>query len=205
MSGLHFTGATLDEVRPLLRAHHYLGKRGRFPGDPVAVFAWRSPGGLFGDRGLPYAAVVYTSPAATLWRGGLELSRLVRAPCLDAPLSRFVAMSLRHLRRKTEWKFVVSYADSAEGHHGGIYQALGFTYLGTAGGGAEWFNVASGETCSRRAFDQRSEVNRRGWSRRPTSMKHLYVYPLAMRLPEVEALARRKAQPYPKPDKEKAV
>jgi hypothetical protein len=201
---LHFTGASMDEVRPLLRAHHYLGKRGRFPGNPVAVFAWREGGGLFGDRGAPVAAVVFTSPAANLWRGGLELSRLVRAPHISQPMSRFVAMALRHLRKTTEWGFVVSYADSAEGHHGGIYQALGFAYLGTAGGGAEWWNPASGETCSRRAFDQRAPVNRRGWERRKTSMKHLYVAPVAWSIEQIEQLAGRTRQPYPKPDKEVA-
>jgi hypothetical protein len=35
-------------------------------------------------------------------------------------------------------------------------------------------------------------------------MKHLYVYPLAAPLKEIEVLARKKAKPYPKPDKEKA-
>ena len=83
----------MEEVRPLLQAHHYLGGR---CADPIKVFAWRRIGGLFGDTGDPIAAVLYNSPANfNFGRGAIELGRLVRAPGLGCPLSSFVAWTLR--------------------------------------------------------------------------------------------------------------
>ena len=197
---LHFVGSSLSEVTPLLRAHHYLGQKGRRPADPVAVFAWRRSGGLLGDSGDIVAALVFSSPAARAWNGALELVRLVRVPDLAEPLSAFVAASLRHLRKQKRYRFVVSYADEGAGHHGGIYQACNFLYLGLVPGGVELVNDVSGETCSRRSFDQRSAISRRGWSRRRTSSNHLYCFPLLASPSQIEEQAGRKIQPFPKPD-----
>jgi hypothetical protein len=44
--------------------------------------------------------------------------------------SRFIGVVLRHLRKHTTLKFLVSYADPAQGHVGTIYQATGWVYTG---------------------------------------------------------------------------
>ncbi|MFQ6030919.1 MAG: DNA methyltransferase [Dehalococcoidia bacterium] len=44
--------------------------------------------------------------------------------------SRFVGVVLRHLRKHTSLKFLVSYADPARGHVGTIYQATNWVYAG---------------------------------------------------------------------------
>lgn len=44
--------------------------------------------------------------------------------------SRVLGVVLRALRRHTSLKFLVSYADPAMGHRGGIYQATGWLYTG---------------------------------------------------------------------------
>ena len=50
-----------------------------------------------------------------------------------SPVSRVLAVSVRLLHRAMPGlRLVVSFADTAEGHHGGIYQANGWTYLGAA-------------------------------------------------------------------------
>ena len=73
---MHMTGATLAEVRPLLRAHHYLGAK---TADPMFCFALREEGGMFGDTGEPVAAIVYASPINRYFgSGAIELTRLVR-------------------------------------------------------------------------------------------------------------------------------
>jgi len=65
------------------------------------------------------------------WIGNKEISRVVAHP--DAPtntVSRSIALVLDHHHRTfgTEWVF--SYADTGQGHHGGIYQALNAVYVG---------------------------------------------------------------------------
>jgi hypothetical protein len=66
----------------------------------------------------------------------LELRRL----CLidDTPKnaeSFFVSRTLKWLKKHTDWKFVVSYADEAQGHKGIIYRASNFKYEGLTGVG----------------------------------------------------------------------
>lgn len=48
-----------------------------------------------------------------------------------APVSQIVAMAIRHLQRTSPGlRVVVSFADPEHGHHGGIYQAGNWLYLG---------------------------------------------------------------------------
>lgn len=44
--------------------------------------------------------------------------------------SRFLGIVLRSLKRHTPLKFIISYADPAQGHHGTIYQATNWLYTG---------------------------------------------------------------------------
>jgi hypothetical protein len=66
----------------------------------------------------------------------IELRRLC---CIDdTPKnteSFFIGATLRWLRRNTEIKTVISYADSNFGHTGTIYQATNFTHAGMTAGG----------------------------------------------------------------------
>lgn len=66
----------------------------------------------------------------TGWRGNKEITRVAVHP--DSPpntASRAIALVLSELARGgLEWAF--SYADTGQGHHGGIYQALNAAYVG---------------------------------------------------------------------------
>lgn len=46
--------------------------------------------------------------------------------------SRVIGVVLRAIRRHTNIKFIVSYADPSQGHIGTIYQATGWAYIGTS-------------------------------------------------------------------------
>lgn len=51
------------------------------------------------------------------------------------PVSKIIAISLRFLRRSNPGvRLVVSFADTNEGHHGGIYQATNWIYTGQSAG-----------------------------------------------------------------------
>jgi hypothetical protein len=70
--------------------------------------------------------------------GGLEITRVACHP--DAPrntASRCVAAACKILATEgLQWVF--SYSDTAQGHHGGIYQALGAIFVGTDA--KQWVN-----------------------------------------------------------------
>lgn len=81
--------------------------------------------------------------------GGFEITRVACAA--DAPrntASRAIAALCKQLGAEgIDWLF--TYADSAQGHHGGIYQAVGATYVGTDA--KQWVNFAlNGERVAKR-------------------------------------------------------
>ncbi|MFC1865095.1 DNA methyltransferase [Chloroflexota bacterium] len=76
-------------------------------------------------------ANVYKMIAEASPRDCLTLSRLWLSDKLPANSeSRVLGIVLRALKRFTQIKFIVSYADPAKGHLGIIYQATGWVYTG---------------------------------------------------------------------------
>jgi hypothetical protein len=66
---------------------------------------------------------------------GTEVCELTRVALTThkTPVSRIMAIALKFLKRSCPGlRLVVSFADSAQGHHGGIYQATNWIYVGGA-------------------------------------------------------------------------
>lgn len=117
------------------------------------------------------------------------------------PVSRALALSVRFLRRTSPGlRLIVSFADTAEGHHGGIYQGAGWTYTGLSTDVVEYFHEGRWKHTREMiggAFGG-AAVNKSIAARCPTRTrpgKHRYLLPLdaAMRA-QVAPLAK----PYPK-------
>lgn len=71
--------------------------------------------------------------AARFKLGQAELCELVRVALKkhETPVSRIVAIAVRMLKKKCpKLKMLFSYADPNHGHHGGIYQAMNWIYIG---------------------------------------------------------------------------
>ena len=90
------------------------------------------------ERGLFVGVVVFGPGSA--WAAkhlGLERNQVCELSRVSlgrhaTPTSKVVAIALRLLRGdRPAMRAVVSYADTAQGHHGGIYQAGGWMYLGS--------------------------------------------------------------------------
>ena len=148
----------------------------------------------------------------TGWRGDIEITRVACAP--DAPFntaSRAIACVLRMLAAEgLEWVF--TYADSAQGHHGGIYQALNAVYVGTDA--KQWVNFElDGKRISKRAVSGRfghtrwpevAEIAKQaGYALRkvPWAPKHTYIIPIAATTKTKRAISthlKGLALPYPK-------
>jgi hypothetical protein len=120
--------ATHEAVAYAARHWHY--SRTLPPGKTVKVGAW--------ENGRFIGAVVF-SRGATPEIGSpynldqTEVCELTRVALRDhvAPVSRIIAIALRFLKRASPGlRLVVSFADTAQGHHGGIYQAGNWLYAG---------------------------------------------------------------------------
>ena len=204
MDDLFMTGASQDEVWPLVRDFHYSK---RMPSAIQHCFAWRGSGGLFGDFGEPQAAVIYGNPVNRNWPSdALELQRLVRRDDFTMPLSQLVGWSLRWLRQHTNVPFVLSYAGTEQEHHGGIYQATNFIFVDTRTEACPAFLLPNGIRKHSR------QVNRELGSRsiayvakmRPDWIpisgqpKYLYIKPLRQRLTPLLRRFGWEQLPYPK-------
>lgn len=120
-----------------------------------------------------------------------------------SPVSRVVATAVRMLRKHSPGlRVIVSYADPAQDHHGGIYQAMNWLYVGSSRPQRE-LRVA-GEFMHKRVASSRWGTASPEQIRKmtgldveygPVEWKHTYLYPLddAMR-DQIAPLAK----PYPK-------
>lgn len=115
----------------------------------------------------------------------------------QAAVSRIGSVALRMLHRHAPGlRLVVSYADPQYGHYGGIYQAMGWIYVGRAGGGHQL--QLAGQVLHKRVVSARygTADSRRlhGFYLYPEN-KYKYLYALdAVMCAQILPLA----QPYPK-------
>jgi len=82
---------------------------------------------IFGCGSTPEIGKPFGMPAQ-------QVCELVRVALTShaTPVSRMIAVALSMLRTQSPGvRVVVSFADSREGHHGGIYQAGGWLYVGS--------------------------------------------------------------------------
>lgn len=124
---LHFRTGRRRDADALVRQFHYSG---RPPANVQIVGSLHEDGGLFGGDGNMVAACYFSIPPNPSWTEPvLELSRLVRAE-EQVNLSRLVSLTVREIKKKRIWDLLISYADAAMDHHGGIYQACSWEYVG---------------------------------------------------------------------------
>lgn len=119
------------DAAELIQRYHYKHK---LTAITVLTVSLHEEGGLFGTMGRCVGACTFSPPV-----GGfkdpriLELTRLVRHPEVEIPLSALISRALGILRSppyRSKYDLVISYADRDAGHHGGIYQACSWNYHG---------------------------------------------------------------------------
>lgn len=135
-----------------------------------------------------------------------ELARVALRHDHKTPVTRIVAIALRMLRQQSPGiRIVVSFADEAQGHLGGIYQGGNWVYVGSC---APDFYKVHGELVHPKTLHSR--YGRRGQSvpwlrehvdpkaeRVKTIRKHKYVMVLRRSDPLGDEIAKM-ARPYPK-------
>jgi hypothetical protein len=124
---MHFHVGRLHEAASLIERFHYSR---RTPTNIQCVGTWHNDGGLFGDAGDAVAACLFSVPATRWSEDLLELCRLVRDEDTKVPLTGLIASTVRHIAKSRGNDLLVSFADSTQGHHGGIYQAASWFYAG---------------------------------------------------------------------------
>lgn len=153
---------------------------------------------LFGRGSSPHLGTKYRFEQT-------QICELVRVALREhaTPVSRIGAIAVRFLRKQSPGlKLIVSFADPEQGHHGGIYQAMGWLYTGKSGETIEHFWKGRWRhTRSVAGTNVDPELRRLFVAKKlPTRVvpgKHRYLLPLDE---ETRALVAELAQPYPKRD-----
>jgi len=163
VNGYEVKKITYHDTKPFILGIHYAHRM------PSISFAY----GLFRD-GLLVGCVTYGMPASPWLCKGicgesfrhnvLELNRLVLADNQKNEASFLVSTSLKMLSVN---KIVVSYADTAYGHLGYVYQATNFLFTGTTKPRTDMASK-DGKHSRHHLGDTSNRVNR--------SAKHRYVY-----------------------------
>ena len=158
-------------------------EKGEFVG--IVLFAW----GMNKSLGSPYGLQMNEC---------CELVRVAMKPH-ECAVSRVMALALGFLRKQSQGlRLVVSFADPAAGHHGGIYQAGGWTYTGQSAANFEW--RLNGKRLNKRAYTGHNFGNPKmqvptGATRVMLPGKHRYIMPLDA---EMRKQIAPLAKPYPK-------
>lgn len=158
LEGWKVEHVSFQSIRSFVEKHHYSHK--------VSGLIIQHCFGLFRPRpeffGIPemVGSIIYTLPTIQGVRAKyspddpdkcLELSRLV---CIDdTPKnaeSFFISKTLLWLKRNTDTKIVVSYADPMHGHSGIVYKASNFEYCGVTEARKEY--IIDGKSYHERAF-----------------------------------------------------
>lgn len=162
-------------------------EHGRFIG--VVMFSRGASAPLYKHWGLPQTELC-------------ELSRIA-LDRHETPVSRIGAGALTILKEVTpSMRLVVSFADPHQGHHGGIYQAMNFTYLGISADvdefyfGGKWRHTRSVSGVGSKGWLLRQHYKEQGGDlpRRRRTGKHRYAYPLDRGM---RRRLNKLAQPYP--------
>jgi hypothetical protein len=142
-------------------------------------------------------------PSPNIWKTfrltpleGAELSRVALTKH-ETSVSRIVSIAIKFLRKFCpKLRLIVSYADTNEGHHGGIYQAGNWLYCGEFGPKVERYLY--GQKIHERNMRQRilDGKNRRSdFTEEKVKPKHKYLMPLDIEMArQVQAIRK----PYPK-------
>ena len=117
-----------------------------------------------------------------------------------APVSKIASLALKWMKKHSSGvRLVVSYADPSEGHHGGIYQAMGWIYVGKSQGGVEYFHEGrwkhSREVMGGAFGGKKKIANPSALQKRQTPGKHKYLMPLDA---DMKARILPLAKPYPR-------
>lgn len=154
----------------------------------VVIFAW----GMNRNLGSPYGLSI------------TECCELVRIALTShvCYVTRVVALAVRFLKKANKGlRLIVSFADPAANHHGGIYQGGNWTYAGTSSTGFEW--QLNGKRLNKRAYTGQQfgrgsksiAVIPKGAVRVTIPGKHRYLMPLDDKMrKQIEPLRK----PYPK-------
>lgn len=189
--------ATHEAAKYACENWHYSGCLPSSLQKRVAVGAWENKKFVgvvvFGHGANPQIG----SPYELTINECVELTRIALKPNHASQVSRIVRLALKFIKEsQPKLRLIVSYADQAQGHHGGVYQAGNWIYVGSMKGvpsllykGKIWHAKALRTSFPNLKHSDSSVI------KVPAGDKHKYLMPLDE---EMRKRILPLAKPYPK-------
>lgn len=164
-------------IRGWMRQHHYTHTCHNGP----FGLALMDPGGVMAGA-IAYATPCSEAVRRAAWPGNhkhvTELHRLHILDRVQEPMAVPLISAGHNLLKGRGYRMIVTFADSTEGHHGGVYRAASFVYTGTTGSRARFYRDRSGRLRHPRQSGVnigKAEAARRGWRPEYREPKHRYL------------------------------
>lgn len=168
---------SLKEAQDLVRDYHY-AKGGsntavythglyRVADNKLVGVAWW----------LPPTKVACESVNKQEWKRVLSLTRMVMIPGVPKNACSFLlSRSVKMIKKDGRFVSLVTYADEAQGHKGGVYKASNWQYVGRTGPYVKWL-TSDGTQVSAKATKNRtkSQMEALGHKKAGSFYKHKYV------------------------------
>lgn len=190
---MEFREISREEALSFVVPRHYAGRKPNLK----YQFGWFLGGELKAALtiGKPASPWLCSGVCGPQWSSSVyEINRVCRTDDLTAPLSRFVALCLKAVKRDN--LILVSYADTEMHHTGFLYQATNFIYTGKTVARTDRYTPGNRHS---RHYDKEAPQK----FRKVRSSKHRYVY-FAFSSKKLRKQARNDLQypvlPYPKTD-----
>lgn len=184
INGLEIHKINLKQARAMLFHYHYL----QSCSNNASCF------GAFQDNQL-VGVVAFQIPCSEKIRENvfglqdkqyiIELGRLCLHPICTTPASQIVSKAITALQAyrahqgKPKYKAVISFADTNQGHHGGVYQAMSWLYCGTTRKNTTYYKDKNGRTIHPRQQGKnitRAQAKEKGWTAfQVNKPKHRYI------------------------------
>lgn len=115
----------------------------------------------------------------------------------ETPVSKIMSLAIRFLNKTSQMRLIISFADTDQNHHGGIYQATNWVYDGLTNSADEYLykNKKWHGRAFRKSFGSHLNYLDKGLTIVRGTQKHRYLMPLD---DEMRAKIAPLAKPYPK-------
>ncbi len=168
-----FGSTSTFEMMDILKRHHYTHS---VPAGKSHYFNCAGTIVVFSIPANPYVGEWLLGYKAPVW----ELSRLW-APDGHEPnaLTKAISLAVSQFMVFDNPEAIISYADPNVGHHGGVYRAASWVYLGPVEE-ARYYRDADGQVVSRRAFHSgdkhliKAEIEAMGYTEEKMPGRHRY-------------------------------
>jgi len=175
-----------EQAKSFLAKYHYLGKK-QFRHS--FIYGLLNPDTAFGDNPLMGVCVFHgvSAPETCVGAFGLErnkqsgiyeIGRLAMHPSLNGGnyTSWFVSRAIKQLKKDTNVRAIISYADSSAGHQGSIYRACNALYCGVSSPKNDYY--VGGKIKERGKTHNADGV----WKPRPQKHRYVWIFDASLSL-----------------------